>query len=162
MAGFESNTVDPLRLLQFLVAVLWRASVSTHPFYSKVKLGSHEALANGVLTGSDEVSPVFNAVFSRWRDESEKIPTTAMLDPRPEKWFGVNAYRLYFGKTVAYVKVDSRPFHPRLQAISLRAAPPVLVVARAMSESKDYRALRSAAKLSSENVTRVRDARRKP
>jgi hypothetical protein len=38
-AGFESTTADPSRLLQFLVSVLWRASMSTHPFYSKVALG---------------------------------------------------------------------------------------------------------------------------
>ena len=87
------------------------------------------------------------------------MPTTAMLDPRQEKWFGVNGYRLYVGEVVAYVKVDSRPFHPRMQAVSLRAAPPVLVVARAMSESKDYCALKRTAKLSSDHAARFRDAR---
>ena len=160
MVGFESTTVSPLRLLQFLVTVLWRASVSTHPFYSKVKLGPHEGLASAALPAAPEdVSPVFNAVLSRWREEGEKMPTTALLDPRQEKWFGVNAYRLYFGEVVAYVKVDSRPFHPRMQAVSLRAAPPVLVVARAMSESKDYCALKRTAKLSSDHAARFRDAR---
>jgi hypothetical protein len=45
IAGFESAVADPTRLLQFLVTVLWRASASTHSFYSKVDLGCYEPLA---------------------------------------------------------------------------------------------------------------------
>lgn len=159
-AGFESMTVDPSRLLQFLVAVLWRASVSSHHFYAKVTLGPHESLARAAASSPcATLSPVFDALLSRWRDEDDSIPTTAVLDPRREKWFGVNAYRLYFGEIVAYVKVDAQPFPPRMQAISLRSAPPVLVVARALSESKDLRAMKHTVKRSHENKARFRNAR---
>lgn len=159
-AGFESANVDPSRLLQFLVTVLWRASVSSHPFYSKVDLGPHEPLARAAVnTPATALSTVFDAVLSRWRDEGDHIPTTAMLDPRRERWFGVNAYRLYFGETVAYVKVDTQPFSPNMKAISLRTAPPVLVVTRAMSESKDLRAMKHTAQRSHANKFIFRNAR---
>jgi hypothetical protein len=151
-AGFESATVDPRRLLQFLVSVLWRASISTHAFYSKVDLGPHEPLARlAVNTPGFALSEVFDAVLSRWKDEDATVPTTAILDPRREKWFGVNAYRLYLGETVAYVKVDAQPFPERMKAISLRSAPPVLVVARKMAESKDLRAMKHTVHRSHEN-----------
>jgi len=151
-AGFESATADSSRLLQFLVSVLWRASKSTHAFYSKVDLGPHEPLARlAVNTPGFELSEVFDAVLSRWKDQDETVPTTAILDPRREKWFGVNAYRLYLGETVAYVKVDARPFPERMKTVSLRSAPPVLVVARKMAESKDIRAMKSTVQRSHEN-----------
>lgn len=161
IAGFESTTVDPNRLLQFLVTVLWRASVSSHDFYSKVDLGPHELLSRTAVTSSSTALPtLFDAVLSRWRNEDENFPTTAMLDPRRERWFGINAYRVYFGETVAYVKVDSQPFPPDLKAISLRSAPSVLVVSRAMSESKDLRAIRHTAQLSHANKLSSRSERR--
>lgn len=160
-AGFESSTADASRLLQFLVAVLWRASVSTHGFYSKVALGPHEPLARAAIdTPGTTLSPVFDAVLSRWRDEGDHVPTTAVLDPRRERWFGVNAYRFYFGETVAYVKVDAQPFPPGLHTISLRSAPPILVVERAMSESRDLHAMKHTVQRSHENMLRFRNARR--
>lgn len=159
-AGFESVTADPSRLLQFLVAVLWRASVSSHRFYAKVKLGPYESLAHAAVSNPDAaLPPVFDALLSRWSDEDEHIPTTAILDPRREKWSGVNAYRLYFGEIVAYIKVDSQPFPPGMSEISLRSAPPVRVVARDMSESKDLRAMKKTAQRSHENKTSFRNAR---
>lgn len=159
-AGFESTTVDPSRLLRFLVAMLWRASLSSHHFYSKVALGPHEPLARVVVNNSSNaLSPVFDAVLSRWRDEDEHIPTTAILDPRREKWFGVNAYRLYLGETVAYVKVDKRPFPSGMKAISLRSVSPVLVVTRAMSESKDLRAMKHTVQRSHKNKVDFRNMR---
>lgn len=149
--AFESTAVDSSRLLRFLVAILWRAAVSSHPFYAKVDLGSHEPLAKAAIATPDKaLSMVFDAVLSRWREERD-VPTTAMLDPRREKWFGVNAYRLYLGETVAYVKVDQQPFPSPLRKVSLRSAPPVVVIARTMSESKDFRALKHTAKKAHEN-----------
>lgn len=152
IAGFESAVADPTRLLQFLVAVLWRASASTHSFYSKVDLGCYEPLARlAVDTPGFNLSEVFDAVLSRWKDKSEDIPTKAILDPSREKWSGINAYRLYLGETVAYVKVDAQPFPEGLKAISLRSAPPVRVVARMMAESKDLRAMTHTARRSHES-----------
>jgi len=151
-AGFQTMEVDPSRLLQFLVAVLWRAAVSTHPFYSEVNLGPFEPMARlAVDTPGHALSGVFDAVISRWGDEDDRVPTTAILNPHREKWFGVNAYRLYFGKIVAYIKVDTRPFPKQLKAVSLRSAPPVFVVARNMTESKDFRAMKHNVQKAEEN-----------
>lgn len=159
--GFESHTVDPKRLLQFLVAVLWRASVSAQPFYAKVDLGPHESAARESALRSDyDVPETFDAVLSRWSDVDERIPTTAFLDPHREKLFGINAYRLYLGRMVADVKVDKQPFPRQLQAFSLRTAPHTLVVARDMAESKDLRALKQTVQRSHRNMTEFQHARR--
>ena len=141
-----SMEADKNRILQFLIAVLWRASVSTHSFYSKVDLGPHGSSALAAALGSScGISTIFDAVLSRWEDTAESTPTTAFLDPAPERWNGVNAYRLYLGRIVAYVKVDARPFPVGLRHSSLVHAPALVIVERNMEKSKDLRAMRRTA-----------------
>ncbi|MEI6714360.1 MAG: hypothetical protein WCO60_11455 [Verrucomicrobiota bacterium] len=163
LAGFESTEAnpDPERLLRFFVAVLWRASKSAQPFYKQVDLGPHEVAAIECVVSPDmPVSPVFDAVLARWCDEDESIPTTAMLNPMREQWSGVDAYRLYLGKLVAFVKVDHQAFPVGLKAVSLRSAPPIRLVARSMRGSKDLQAMLHTARRSHENTISVRNGRR--
>lgn len=164
LAGFESTTVDPERLLQFLVAVLWRASVSTHDFYENVDLGPYHTHARSAIASRDaEVSSVFDAVLSRWKDPDRTLPPTVILDPRRERWGSVNAvngYRLYLGESVAYIKVDAQPFPPELRARSLRSAPPVLVVARSMAHSRDLQVMKDTALRSHQNKQKLENKKR--
>ena len=154
VVGYESSTVDRNRLLQFLVAVLWRASVSTHDFYSNVNLGPHETMARNALGSSKvELPSVFDAVLSRWKDPDEVVPPTVILDPRRERWTGVNGYRLYLGETVAFIKVDAQPFPPELKLGSLRSQLPLIVVARSMANSKDLQVMKQTALRSHRNMS---------
>ena len=66
VAGYQSTTIDQDRLLRFLVSVLWRASVSTHPFYQHVALGELESVAATVLDPVGPVPAAFGAVLARW------------------------------------------------------------------------------------------------
>lgn len=143
--AFQGDDVDNIRLLRFLISVLWRASVSTQRFYGAVKLGPHEELAKNSMFESATPS-TFNAVLSRWDDaEDESHPTTGMMNPHKERWDGVNAYRLYFGKVVAYVKVDKRNFSETFEPLSLQAGSPCRIVNRQLSTSKDLKAMRKTA-----------------
>ena len=138
--GHECAELDPRRVLQFLVAVLWRASISSHPFYRAVNLGPLEPIAlNFALTGVQE-QPVFDAVLSRWEPAaSSPKPLMVILDPHSERWEGgVRGYRLYLGDVVAYVKADARPFvEQSLRNLGLAQNPGVVVVARNQATSKD-------------------------
>lgn len=162
--GFESVRVDANRLLQFFVATLWRASVSSQPFYACVNLGPHQDVAKQFAVDDRSRAPeVFDAVLSRWQEtEEEVLPVTAMLDPRPERWSGINAYRLYLGKTIAYVKVDKRPFPNKLLVNSLRTAPSVRIVCRDIAKAKDLGALRNTARAANENLEKMRAAYGRP
>lgn len=143
--GFESTSVDKARLLQFLIAVLWRASASGEPVYKHVDLGPHETAAQEIAFSSTMPSSfgVFDALLSRWRDEENlSLSAYPLLDPRRERWVGgINAYRVYFGEIVAYIKVDSRAFQPPFNSISLLGSPTVKVVSRNLATSKDFQAM---------------------
>ena len=65
-AAFESSIVNQDRLLRFIVATLWRASVSSQPFYSNVRLGPHEQTSKQVIASPERaVTHHYGAVLSR-------------------------------------------------------------------------------------------------
>lgn len=147
VVGYDSTSVDKLRLLDFLVSVLWRASVSTQPFFKAVRLGAFENdVRSEMLVAGGQAPIVFDAVLSRWMDDDDKIlPTTGLLSPHREKWPGVNAYRLNFGKITAYIRVDQRPFGEVFKRFSLRSPGSCVIVNRRFALSKELTAMRSTA-----------------
>jgi hypothetical protein len=151
--AFESSSVAPMRILEFLVAILWRGSVSTQPFFSSLILGPHEESAkSGLFAFGPSVPVVFDAVLSRWANEDAAgFPATPLLNPHPERWSGVNAYRLYLGKVIAYIKVDSRPFPLPLSRFSLRNGLPCRIISRTLAGSKDIMAMERTAMTAERN-----------
>lgn len=158
--AYQGDEVDTTRLLQFLVSILWRGSVSTQPFYSTVALGPLEQLAREAVFGAT-VPHTFNAVLSRWSDnDDEGLPTTGMMNPLRERWGDVNAYRLYLGKVVAYVKVDQRSFVEPFSSLSLHAGAPCRIISRQLSTSKDLGAMRKTVVTAEKNRERFRRGHR--
>jgi hypothetical protein len=148
--AYQSGSVDQGLLEKFLVATLWRASVSTHPFYSKVTLGPVEQIAQSVfLDQAPDERHRFATVLSRW-EAGEESPTITwtMLSPFRERWSGISAYRFYFGRTTAYIKVDNRPYRSPLRDLAVGVAQELTVVARDLESSKDFQALVSVAQKS--------------
>ena len=66
IAAYQAIGVDQKLLMQFLLATLWRASISTHSFYRRVSLGPLEEIARRAILDPEEPVPeAFNAVLSR-------------------------------------------------------------------------------------------------
>lgn len=158
VAAYEAENVDQSLLLRFLVATLWRASVSTHPFYGRVQLGSFESIARQtILEPEAPVPTIFAACLSRWRFEEENEQVArSLLGPFRERLSGINAYRLYLGETIAYIKVDSQPLPTPFRNYALLARPHLTAIARSLEESKDYASMVHTVKQSDLSVQRVR------
>jgi hypothetical protein len=142
--AYEASTVDKVRLLEFLVSILWRASASGQAFFKTVRLGAHEPVAKNALFASPTlIPPLFDAVLSRWSEANHnEKPTTGLLNPHRERWDGVNAYRFYLGAVLAYVKVDRRPFIEPLASQSLQSPGPCRLILRELQGSNDIMAMR--------------------
>lgn len=154
----QSVTIDQQALLRFLVAILWRASVSNHSFYARVKLGPFENLAKSVVQKIDDPIPsAFGAVLSFWAADNEyRHAAYPLMDPFPERWDGINAYRIYFGKIIAYVRVDNRQFRNPLADAALLAKPVTTIVGRNISNSSDLAAMTFTAVESFKNKSKRR------
>jgi hypothetical protein len=144
----DEGTIDQDLLARFFIAVLWRASVSTHPYFSKIKLGPYEASAAQAIDRDVTVDPRFSVVLSCWKTDSTENAdlSRANMDPFPEKWDGIRAYRFYFGEVVAYIKVDQRSFLLPFSNFVLGNERRIRMVARDFSASADLTAMRETFK----------------
>ena len=145
-----------------MIATLWRASVSTHEFYGRVKLGSFEQLAKEtILNPENQIPREFSAVLSRWTsDERHRYATTGLMSPFRERQQGINAYRFYFGEAVAYVKVDSQPWPSPLCDAALLAQTQLTLIARDIATSSDFAAMVHTVKKSHQPYEKFRGMRR--
>jgi hypothetical protein len=152
--AYQAEGIDQKRLLRFLIATLWRASVSDHSYYKRVTLGPYEDLAKQVVLATDDGVPkIFGAVLSRWDDKDPQgLHAKGLMDPFRERWNGVNAYRFYFGHVVAYIKVSNQGFTDPLRSISLLSQPLVTMIPRNFKASSDFAAMLHTAKLSQRNM----------
>jgi hypothetical protein len=71
---------------------------------------------------------------------------TAMLDPHPERFTGVNYVRFYLAGFVAHIKVDHRMPPAPLADFILRDGKPLIVVRRDNLTSKDAAVMRDIAR----------------
>ena len=136
--------VDQEQLLRFFVTVLWRASISTQPYYGRVRLGPYESLAAKAVDLNTPLDSAFAVALSCWgmeKDDDAHILSRTNMDPFAEKWDGINSYRFYFGDVVAYIKVDKRLFSKELNSIILGASDSVLMVTRDFMSSYDLSAM---------------------
>lgn len=159
--GFVGATVDKSLMLRFLLAVLWRASVSTHRFYEKVDLGQYEAEVLNLINNPGRPIPtVFDAVLSRW-NETEVAGTafTGILNPYRRHLDGVSVYRLYLGQLVVEVKVDRQPFAGALSSLSLQSGAPCCIVSRSLTKSNDLQAMIKTVHTSDKNKIMFRAKR---
>jgi hypothetical protein len=139
---YESDSVDQDRLLRFLVATLWRASVSTHDFYHRVSLGPLERLAVQAFQPDLPVPDIFGAVLARWdAPENSGLRVHALADPYQVRLGGVRAYVVSFGDILAYVRAGRDRFPDELGACSLGATDRLRVVTRSFAESNDRTAM---------------------
>jgi hypothetical protein len=143
IAAFESDSVDQKQLLRFLVAILWRASVSSQSFYKRVQLGPYESDAAATIEFPHLPMPeVFGALLARWRTTEENDGAAdAMLDPIRERLMNVNTYRVYLGRIMAWVRVSRLQFSTPMNRLELGSTPTVSVIARDFGRSKDLAAM---------------------
>lgn len=154
IVAYQSENINQKLLFQFLIATLWRASVSKHDFYKRVNLGPYEEAARKVILDSNQSIPdVFAAVLSCWNvSEEHKSMTSGLVDPFASRWDnGVIVYRVYFGQVVANIKVDGRPTPRLFNQCALLAQDTVTLIARNFDTSKDFAAMKHTAFLSHKN-----------
>lgn len=139
IVGYEISRWDYRLLKLFFISLAWRASVSTHPMYSRISLGPYEARARDLLQRADPGASEDFAVFLAKFDHAFG---GAILDPHRERNERVNYLRFYLGTYIAYIKVD-RQKTPHPYASFVVGAEPILkVVGRDITKSPELHVMR--------------------
>ncbi len=136
VVGYKINDVDTGKLKLFFMSILWRASVSTHYFYSKVSLGRLEEEVKNLVWNNDLGGPHdFSYVLAKFEGDGAG---RTILDPHPERWSGVHYYRFYLYGYILYIKADSRQTAPEWEQF-IPAGNSIIVVSRGHIENaKEY------------------------
>ena len=134
--AYRLNAVDGDAFKRFLVSVLWRASVSTLPQFSKVRLGPHEARAKEISWGSSFRSP--DEFFFAGSRYLESDLSDLLLNPHGLRNSGVNFVCLYLPGYKFWIKVDRRPSPSKLSRINIARTGDLVLLAHEMRGSKEY------------------------
>lgn len=142
IVAYSMTGIDYKLLKLFFISILWRASVSTMPFYRKVQLGSLENKAKELIWNYDSSTPdTFSFVLARFSgdDSLNKV----IMDPHPERWFGTLYYRFYLAGFILYIKASSNitPFNFRH---FISSTDRIEIVSRgSLTEAKEFQVLKT-------------------
>lgn len=160
---YESTTVNLSKVMLFLAAILWRASVSSQLFYRHVSLGPEEQALALMLRSIPQAVPThYDILLSTWDYSGLPILIPVMLDPRPQKiGSGLDGFRLYLDALVADIKIDRRPFGEPESHVALSAGAPCRIMSRILSKSKEFAAIGHAMAVSDQTHAGLSKSRSK-
>ncbi|MHB1644417.1 MAG: hypothetical protein ACYCS8_17500 [Acidithiobacillus sp.] len=142
-----------LRLLRlFIISVLWRASISSRPFFDKVDLGPFELVAKQIIrdeiTLSDNLFPFFMNRYAE-TDQAKRM----LFNPLPTRMGPLRFFNVNIGGFNVAVKVDQRDLRYPHDFIwnTLTEAGVVLVYEKRLLDSEEYATIQQVARMARAN-----------
>lgn len=133
----QYDRADPVLIHHFVASVYWRASVSSHSFFRRVRLGPYEdRIADLLNDPAKQHGSEIETVLGEFN--SDRVP---ILDPCPNKWGAVRVWTLYANRFVLYFKTDQRPSPDDMSQHVLRKGAPVRTWVRDWLSSKERAAM---------------------
>jgi hypothetical protein len=141
---------DYHNLKLFFMSVVWRASVSSQPFFGRVEVGPHEERLREHIRNNDSGGPQdFGALIAKFdgptRGALDLDPKQMWLNPDRAKFDDVNCVRLWLADFCVYVKVDSRPYNDLATTFCMKDGEPLIVILREFASSKELSVIRKMA-----------------
>lgn len=141
-AAYKIDNFDYKRLKLFFLSILWRATISSQPFYSKIQIGPHERIIKKMIATENPGKPYDYAVsLAKFSDPN----VNAMLDPHKKRFDGINYCQFYITGFVLYIKVDKREPPDFLKELCLKKDPPFWIILRDLNKSKDGKIIKEIA-----------------
>ena len=131
---FIVDNFDYMKLKLFFISMLWRASVSSHKFFSRVSLGEFEDITKQHIVNNDPGdSEDLSVVLSKFNHPLAK----GILDPYMYKNSGVSYVRFYLASYVADIKIDRQPTPEQLFKLTITQNKPLYIICREFEKSKE-------------------------
>ncbi|HTA42226.1 MAG TPA: hypothetical protein VK789_07260 [Bryobacteraceae bacterium] len=139
IGGWERPDYDYELLKLFFISLVWRASISTHPFYVGISIGSkfEEEARLMLREGRPGGAHDFGVVIARFVEPVGQ----AFFDPHTERMNGINHVRFYLAGFIAYMKVDQRPYDPGLAHFLLAEGHPLRIIKRSIHQGGEAEVL---------------------
>jgi len=128
------DNFDYRKLKLFFISVTWRASVSSHQFFSRISLDQFEDIAKQHIMNVDPGEREdFSIVVSKFNHPLAK----GIFDPYMYQNSGVKYIRFYLASYMADIKVDHKPTPNRLSKLTMAENRPLYIICRDFEESKE-------------------------
>jgi len=136
--GFRMVDIDQALLQRFFAAVLWRASLSEREFYRQVTIGAAEPAIRSYLANRGAASPrTLECLLKLWTfSEADKYWTFGIASPTANNIGDREGFTFYFGRVVAFIKIDERPFSEKFDGAMLARQKNTLVHAENVARSE--------------------------
>lgn len=135
---------DYVRLNLFILSILWRASVSSAPFYNGVNLGPYENRLRESIETFNPLEPYeLPILIRRFIYPAELIP---IMCPVRTRYYDRNFYQILLNGFLVLIKVDARPLPGNLWKSAIRRDSPILVLPRSYTGSPEHRIMVCAAR----------------
>jgi hypothetical protein len=144
---FVADEFDYTKLKLFLISVVWRAAVATHPTFNKVSLGPRVNRAKQLIEARDAGVPSeFPFVLSRLIPSPGVQLAPKFAAPPISRRYpgGCHAVKLYLGSFLADVCTGRNPFPPALGQVIVSPGLPAYAVGLRAGEVDDLKAFRKA------------------
>lgn len=135
--GNQYPEADPQSIYLFAASMAWRASVSRHDFFAKIKLGPYEEIIRQMIREPNNRTDAVEVVIAEFE------PGTPFLDPHQTRFDSVRFNLIYANRFVFYIKTDKRPCPAHLEVAALSNKRPVTTVRRLWHESKERAVMQS-------------------
>jgi len=132
---YKIDSFDYKKLKLFFMSILWRASITDHPFFTEVKLGCwEENLKTMIQTQNPGSETDFSVIVFKYKGQFSEI----MHNPTKERNSGINYYRFRFPKYGFLIKVDQRRFPSGLEPYIIAPNQSLLIRVLEYENSKEY------------------------
>jgi hypothetical protein len=118
---------------KFIISVLWRASISSHYFFARVKLGPYEGIIRDMLLDRAQDEGRVQTVLAEFDKEDRSI-----LNPHQTRTDHVRYWVIYANRFVLYTKTDKLRTPNGLANLVLKKGSVVTSVVRPWEGSKEY------------------------
>lgn len=128
------DNYDYRKLKLFFISVIWRASVSSQNFFSRISLGQLENIAKKHIEDADPgTKEDFSVVLSKFNHPLAK----GIFDPYMYQNSGVDYTRFYLASYMADIKVDHKPTPNPLSQLVIAENMPLHIICRDFEDSQE-------------------------
>lgn len=131
MAIRQYPEAEAAKIRVFVASVAWRASISKHRFFARVKLARYEDVIRQMIMGVQTEQGSIEIAIAEF-DGAQGI-----LDPHQTRFDGVRFNLIYADRFVFYIKTDRRPCPEFLVEGLVRPERPVITIPRSWYQSKE-------------------------
>lgn len=143
IVGYMYDNFDYDKLKLFFLSVLWRAAVSSHPFFKRVDIGPHLEIIRKAIIESDPGNSDFYSTVLALFDAGDERNWAKIMDPFKGRIADITFYTFYLGNIVAYIKVDKRKARTPMREMQIDPNKPLYLVKRNFWDSKEVSIMRN-------------------